>query len=64
MTDLHTVVSTLRFLAGGGWVESRSDQEWFIEVADDIERGNLEGTCPLCQEVECDEGCPVSPHRS
>ena len=64
MTDLDTIVKVLLHLANG-WVESRSDQDWLREVADEI--GHLEPsemcTCPLCQEVACDGGCPMEPHR-
>ena len=64
MTNLGTIVKVLRHLASG-WVESRSDQAWLREVADEIEDrapGEMT-TCPLCQEVACDSGCPMEPHR-
>jgi hypothetical protein len=64
LTDLTTIVKVLRHLANG-WVESVSDQEWLWEAADEIEHRDLASlmTCPLCQEVACDENCPMEPHR-
>lgn len=63
--DRGTIVKVLRHLAGG-WVDSRSDQEWLSEVADEIEHRDPADlmTCPLCQEVACDSTCPMRPHRS
>lgn len=62
-TDLDTIVKTLRFLAAG-WLETDGDRQWVTEVADEIEAGRLDtGVCPLCQEVECDEDCPLELHR-
>lgn len=63
-TDRSTIVKVLRHLASG-WVESVDDQDWLAEAADEIEHRDPATmmTCPLCQEVACDEGCPMEPHR-
>ncbi len=75
--DLTTVIATMRFLASG-WVQdgawdpevgTEPNGKWLSETADDLERVRdhsdwLERmTCPLCEETECDEGCPCYAHR-
>lgn len=64
MTDLPTVIATLRFLTGG-WLQSDDDTAHYRGVADQLERLDPDdwGACPLCQEVDCDDGCPIAPHR-
>jgi hypothetical protein len=64
MTDRDTIVKVLRHLAGG-WVGSRADQSWLRRAADEVEQTSPSdmATCPLCEEVACDEDCPMEPHR-
>lgn len=56
------VAATLRQVA---WAAG-SDGEWFHEVADEVERGDVVEwiCCPLCQEVMCDGGCPLAVLRA
>ena len=74
MTDLATISKTLRFVAS--WIVPPDDvhdqlnhyvqTSHLIRAAKAIEGGrtsDLDVTCPLCQEVACDEGCPMAPHR-
>lgn len=65
MDELPTVVArALRFLAGHGW-ELWTPEE-LRAVADRIDAEVAEGeswSCPVCQEVECDDGCPLRPWR-
>lgn len=63
------IVATLRQVAGWGDVPP----EELVELADVVERQDwaaprddegLDGLCcPMCQEVECDAGCPLEPER-
>ena len=62
------VAETLRFLAG--WLvtddEEHEQGKYLLETALDIEHAVAGGyigepTCPLCQEMRCDEGCPLAP---
>lgn len=71
--QVHAVARTLRWVATG----LRDDREdhprlwaWWedlSQLAEVLERGGvaaLEGCCPACQEVGCDEDCPLAEVRS
>lgn len=65
-TPTESVAATLRFLAGG-WVElSDADRQWCAEKAVEIEHHDFTDSwcCPLCEEVECDDDCPLRGQRS
>lgn len=63
------IVQTLRFLAGG-WIRDdagHDNQQWLTDVADQIERDPDPANwdcCPICEEVTCDNGCPLSEVRA
>lgn len=73
MSDLRTeaevIAQTLRFVAGDIW-----DVLWLEQAAGFLEAGELNVTpdapkprgqvCPLCQTVDCVDGCPVKPLRN
>ena len=74
MTDLGTISKTLRFVAS--WIVAPNDEHdershydqirHLISAAEAIEAGDtkqFDVCCPLCQEVACDTGCPMEPHR-
>lgn len=58
----QAIVETLRSV---GWVGVNDGDPWMYETADVIEQGSPEDwdCCPLCEEVTCDDGCPVKPIR-
>ena len=66
---IAAVVETLRFCADG-WVndadiDGGDNQRWLRKTADEIETTDPAAwwCCPLCQEVECDDNCPLLPVR-
>jgi hypothetical protein len=65
-TDLPTVLSVIKFLRDG-WISDVVDAgnvDYLADIAAHIENGWLDSACcPMCQEVECDEGCPLEHHR-
>lgn len=61
--SLSDVIATLRFL-GDDWLPPSSAMI-VSEYADELETHGPDrrGCCPVCQEVECDDNCPVRPYR-
>lgn len=58
-----TVEQTLRTAAG--WVSSDKDNELLTETADAVKAQGADGLCcPVCDEIECDAGCPFETLRS
>jgi hypothetical protein len=55
--------ATLRTVAEWGPTVTREE---FLDVAEQVEAmGDDDGwCCPVCEEVECDTGCPLEPIRS
>lgn len=60
------VKDTLRFLASGLPFLDEDDRRWLADVAEQMEHQDpAEATCcPLCEEVRCDDGCPLEPLRA
>jgi len=61
----RTVAKTLRTVAG--WVDEAHAQDFYY-TAREVERERPEwvlddGVCTICQEVECDSGCPYEDIR-
>lgn len=65
------VAETLRFLAG--WLvtedEEHEQSKYLMQTAADIDHAakwpwSESGCCPLCEEMICDTGCPLSPLRA
>lgn len=44
--------------------ERESDRQWLQETADAVGGSLDDACCPLCQEVTCDDGCPLSRARA
>ena len=66
--DVAAVVATLRQIAHWGVARPVDDQEW-LELAGQVEQVDLTAeadsfSCPMCEEVMCDEDCPLWPARS
>lgn len=65
--QVAVVARTLRWVAGslierGG--EEEDSGRWYAEIAEELERDGVaalgHGCCPACQEVVCDEDCPLA----
>jgi hypothetical protein len=58
------VIETLRFMASG-WVTGDENWQYLGDKADELERTEPDDwwCCPLCEETECDSGCPLAPLR-
>lgn len=52
---LATTAATLRQVAFWG----DAPPENYIAAAEQVESGYIEDCCPVCEEVRCDEGCPL-----
>lgn len=67
MSDVRaTVAATLRQLAGWSlvWDDGLPARDELLSLADQVEAiAPGEMPCPMCQEVECDGGCPLAPVR-
>lgn len=59
---VQTVVATLRVIAEQA--ERESDRQWLLEIADSADGPLNDAVCPLCQEVTCDDGCPLRRDRA
>lgn len=68
MTPQQIVSATLRQLAGWGpWEIEPGQLETLAEQVENYDHaaGGLEALCcPMCQEVECDAGCPLEEVRA
>jgi len=56
---LRAVAATLRQVARWEGVSGREMRE----IADEVEADDFVKTCPVCQEVSCDQDCPLAPVR-
>jgi hypothetical protein len=57
----EVVAATLRMVAQQ--VRDDQDRLELVATADQVERGQDDACCPMCQEVTCDTGCPLSALR-
>lgn len=58
---IGTVVRTLRQVAE--WMPMSAEE--LQETADVVERWSVgDLCCPMCEEVECDDGCPLAEIRA
>ncbi|MFB7222370.1 hypothetical protein [Streptomyces sp. NPDC056227] len=55
------VAATLRVVAEQ--VRDQEDRADLLATADRVEASTYADCCPLCQEVTCDESCPLAPVR-
>jgi hypothetical protein len=55
-----TVAATLRQIAHWGVARPHTDDEW-TGLALQVEGIEPGWCCPLCQEIECDDDCPLAP---
>lgn len=56
------VAATLRTVAEQ--VASDDGRASLLETAEQVEHGEDDAVCPLCQEVTCDDGCPLAETRA
>jgi hypothetical protein len=56
------VAATLRAVAEQ--VDSNEERANLLGIADEVARGQGQSCCPMCQEVTCDSGCPLSEART
>lgn len=74
MTDRHPIVAaTVAALRGAAsWLGDDEDMRMLRDAAEAIcaeaDSGQLfdgtDGCCPFCEEVTCDDGCPLQPLRN
>ena len=57
---VETVATTFRHIAD--WFGPEWERK-LIETADHVERDPMGSFCPVCQEVICDEDCPLARMR-
>lgn len=64
----RAVVATFHTIAewGSVGVDGSVSRDDMREIAAQVETGKVEdwGMCPVCQEAECDDGCPLQPLRT
>lgn len=60
---LRTVALTLQQIAGWGDAGPDNEQGW-LDLAREVEQLVPGYCCPMCQEVECDAGCPLETVRA
>lgn len=65
---IAAVAATLRQLAHWGvrWPDDdHADMgPHLLALAATVEADDFDDVCPICDEVVCDEGCPIEPLRS
>ncbi|GAA0528671.1 hypothetical protein GCM10010172_06590 [Paractinoplanes ferrugineus] len=64
---LNTVAATLRQLAGWGLAFDNGPASGeLIQIAQQVEglTAAQDMCCPMCEEVDCDEDCPLAPVRA
>jgi len=61
LNTIRTVALTLRQLAGWGTARQEMSDQEFRDLADQVEATTTTDwwSCPMCEEVVCDGGCPL-----
>lgn len=60
---IRAVADTLRYLAGNGLTWTSDDlADWATDVEGALVYPDR-ACCSMCQEVTCDDDCPMFPHR-
>ena len=59
---VNVVAATLRTIAEQ--VRDTRDRDDLLTTAEQVEAAWDDACCPLCQEVTCDTGCPLSEPRA
>jgi len=62
MTPQKIVAATLR--TASGWIKDEGDRILLIESAAEIADSDLSWCCPMCDEIACDDGCPLAEVRA
>lgn len=63
-TDLIKRTIALTYRQQAGWTDDSHAQREFYSLATQVEAvDGTEGCCPCCEEVTCDDGCPLEPVR-
>lgn len=60
--DQKIVADTLR--TASEWIKDEGDRILLVEAAAEVAGNDLSWLCPMCQEVLCDDGCPLSEARA
>lgn len=60
--EAETVIATLRTAAE--WMERDTDRAMMLEAAERAELDWDGACCPVCEEVTCDDGCPLNRVRT
>jgi hypothetical protein len=45
------------------WSDGKDARDELRDIADQVERGDFEDICPMCEEITCDAGCALEPLR-
>lgn len=63
-TDATIVAATLRQLAA--WSDEDRTADELYQLANEVEAHDFTDSwcCPMCQEVECDDDCPLAALRA
>jgi len=59
LRTLRWVAGRTRFYDAEDWTQLLADLEHAIDAED-----GLRWSCPVCEELTCDNGCPLQPLRS
>ena len=63
MTTEQTITRTLRTVSE--WLTNEGDKIMLLEVAANVESStDMSWVCPVCEEIVCDDGCPLEEVRS
>lgn len=60
--DQEIVAATLR--TASEWIKDKGDRILLIEAAANVAGSDLGWCCPMCEEILCDEGCPLAEIRA
>lgn len=60
--DVKATAATLHQIAGWGSSRPQTDDEWDA-LAQEVEQIQPGWACPMCQEVDCDDDCPLAAAR-
>jgi hypothetical protein len=63
MNTRETVALTL--LIASEWLTDEGDRLVLIETAANVRnQADISVTCPICDEIVCDDGCPLAETRA
>lgn len=62
MTTENAVALTLRMASE--WIADEGDRTLLIEAAANVANSDMSWVCPMCEEVACDDHCPLAEIRA